>query len=176
MIKRLYKPEEQPYLEVTQMALDDFSRVGLRTLVFASKILSVEQFAEIEQEYINSIKSLDRKANLKKLAEKVEKDLYLLGCTAIEDNLQEYVPESMKKFMEANIKVWMITGDKFETAENIAACAGLTNPETFIYRMKNTSQNEFPDNVKELKRLMQQQNGKTRKAIIMDTTKNSNSY
>lgn len=176
VIKRLYKPEEQPYLEVTQMALDDFSRVGLRTLVFASKILTAEQFEAIQAEYSKAYESVDRKSKIKTLCEKVEKDLFLLGCTAIEDNLQDKVPESIKKFLEANIKVWMITGDKFETAENIAGCAGLTDSETFIYRFKSANQEEFPEKVKELKRMIQQQGAKTRKAIIMDTTKISRSF
>lgn len=176
VIKRLYKPEEQPYLEVSQMALDDFSRVGLRTLVFAMKILTADQYAEIEQEYSEAIKSTNRKAKLKTLAEKVETDLFLLGCTAIEDNLQEKVPESIKKFLEANIKVWMITGDKFETAENIAACAGLTDKDTFIYRIKSSSEEDFPAYVKEVKRQMQQQKGDQRRAIIMDTTRISNPH
>lgn len=97
----------------------------------------------------------------------------LLGCTAIEDNLQEKVPESIQRFLEANIKVWMITGDKFETAENIAACAGLINKTTFVYRMKYANEQEFPQKVKDLKRLIQQQKEGVRKAIIMDTTKTS---
>ena len=107
------------------------------------------------------------------MAERVEKDLVLLGCTAIEDNLQEKVQESIQKFLEANIKVWMITGDKFETADNIAACAGLTDQNTFIYRLKHESEEEFPKKIKEMKRLIQQQKPGTRRAIIMDTTRNS---
>lgn len=172
-MKRLVKPEEQPYLETTQIALDEFSKVGLRTLVFGVRILTKEQYQSIEEEYINAIKSTERKQKVKNLAERVEKDLVLLGCTAIEDNLQEKVPESIQRFLEANIKVWMITGDKFETAENIAACAGLTDKNTFIYRMKSASEHEFPQKVKELKRLVQQQKAGVRKAIIMDTTKTS---
>lgn len=173
IMKRLVKPEEQPYLETTQIALDEFARVGLRTLVYGVRILTEEQYESIEEEYMNALKSTDKKLKIKSLAERVEKDLILLGCTAIEDNLQEKVPESIKKFLEANIKVWMITGDKFETAENIAACAGLTDADTFIYRMKHSNEDEFPRKVKELKRLVQQQKEGVRKAIIMDTTKTS---
>ena len=122
---------------------------------------------------MTAIRSLERKQLVKNLAERVEKDLVLLGCTAIEDNLQEKVPETIQKLLQANIKVWMITGDKFETADNIAACAGLTDSSTFIYRMKYADEDEFPKKVKELKRVMQQQKADVRKAIIMDTTKTS---
>lgn len=173
IMKRLANPELQPYLEETQLALDEFSKVGLRTLVLAVRILTFEQFLAIEDEYQDAIKSTNRKQKLKKLAENVEKDLVLLGCTAIEDNLQEKVPECIQKFYEANIKVWMITGDKFETAENIAACAGLIDADTLIFRFRHQSEEEFPQLVKELKRNMQQQKEGVRKAIIMDTTRNS---
>lgn len=174
IMKRLCKPEDQPYLEVTQMALDEFSKVGLRTLVFGVRILTKEQYLSIEEEYMNAVRSMDRKTKVKSLAERVEKNLILLGCTAIEDHLQEKVPESIQRFLEANIKVWMITGDKFETAENIAGCAGLIDPNTFIFRMKHSNEQEFPKLVKDLKRQIQQQKEGIRKAIIMDTTRTSN--
>lgn len=173
IMKRLAEPDKQPNLVRTQEALDEFSKVGLRTLVMAVRILTKDQFNSIEDEYSAAIKSKNRKHKLKSLAERVEKDLVLLGCTAIEDNLQEKVQESIQKFLEANIKVWMITGDKFETADNIAACAGLTDQNTFIYRLKHESEEEFPKKIKEMKRLIQQQKPGTRRAIIMDTTRNS---
>lgn len=175
IMKRLDDPERQPYLEATQLALDEFSKVGLRTLVLAIRILTKDQFLSIEDEYNEAVKSVSRKQKLKSLAQRVEKDLVLLGCTAIEDNLQEKVPESIKRFLEANIKVWMITGDKFETAENIAACAGLTDSDTFIYRLRHDKTEEFPKRIKDMKRQLQQQKPGTRKAIIMDTTRNSSS-
>lgn len=176
IMQRLGDPEKQPYLEATQIALDEFSKVGLRTLVMAIRILTKEQYLSIEEEYNEAVRSLTRKQKLKSLAERVEKDLVLLGCTAIEDNLQEKVPESIQRFLEANIKVWMITGDKFETAENIAACAGLTDSKTFIYRLRHDKVEDFPKIIKDMKRQLQQQKPGTRKAIVMDTTRNSNNY
>jgi P-type E1-E2 ATPase len=55
-----------------------------------------------------------------KLAATVEKDIYLIGATAVEDKLQDNVPQTIADLIKANIKVWMLTGDKLETAENIA--------------------------------------------------------
>ena len=69
----------------------------------------------------------DRDKNLKALASKIEKDLILIGASAIEDKLQDNVSETIQKFTESGIKVWMITGDKLETAENIALSCGITN-------------------------------------------------
>lgn len=54
----------------------------------------------------------DRAAKLEAVAELVEKDLVLLGCTAIEDKLQEGVPQTIKTLAEAGIRLWVLTGDK----------------------------------------------------------------
>ena len=56
---------------------------------------------------------------MKDIAESVESELTLIGCTAVEDKLQDRVPRVIADLIDANIKVWMLTGDKLETAENI---------------------------------------------------------
>ena len=56
----------------------------------------------------------------------MESGLTLLGATAVEDRLQDNVPEVIHDFQRAQIKVWMLTGDKFETAKNIAASCKMT--------------------------------------------------
>lgn len=53
------------------------------------------------------------------VAELIEKDLNLIGCTAIEDKLQEGVPACIETLARAGIKIWVLTGDKMETAVNI---------------------------------------------------------
>lgn len=55
-----------------------------------------------------------------KVAELIEKDLILIGSTAIEDKLQEGVPTCIETLSRAGIKIWVLTGDKMETAINIA--------------------------------------------------------
>lgn len=60
------------------------------------------------------------------VAELIEKELILLGCTAIEDKLQEGVPNCIETLSRAGIKIWMLTGDKLETAINIAYGSLLT--------------------------------------------------
>jgi phospholipid-translocating ATPase len=62
------------------------------------------------------------------LYEKIERNLLLVGSTAIEDKLQDGVPECIAKLAKANIKIWVLTGDKQETAINIGySCQLLTN-------------------------------------------------
>jgi P-type E1-E2 ATPase len=55
----------------------------------------------------------------------LESELYLIGATAVLDRLQDEVPETIRDLIRANIKVWMLTGDKLETAENIAKSCNL---------------------------------------------------
>jgi phospholipid-transporting ATPase len=61
------------------------------------------------------------------VAELIEKDLVLVGCTAIEDKLQEGVPACIQTLSAAGIKIWVLTGDKMETAINIAYACSLVN-------------------------------------------------
>jgi len=70
-----------------------------------------------------------------KLAETVEKDIFLMGATAVEDKLQENVPQTIADLIRANIKVWMLTGDKLETAENIAKSCKLIQDQMQIMRV-----------------------------------------
>jgi phospholipid-transporting ATPase len=86
-----------------------------------------------EEEYINwkallenAITSIEqREAKLAKVYSLIERELSLLGVTAIEDKLQEGVKETLTLLQEAGIRIWMLTGDKTETAIQIAIQCGL---------------------------------------------------
>ncbi len=62
-------------------------------------------------------------------SERIERDLLLIGSTAIEDRLQDGVPETIAKLAQAGIKIWVLTGDKVETAINIGRSCNLLTPE-----------------------------------------------
>lgn len=68
----------------------------------------------------------------------LEKGFYLIGATAVLDRLQEDVPETIRDLIRANIKVWMLTGDKMETAENIAKSCKLIQDDFTIFRYEGT--------------------------------------
>ncbi len=76
---------------------------------------------------------------LENLYAELETHLVLLGATAVEDRLQEGVIQTIQDLKRANIKVWMLTGDKFETAENIATSCKLIDPteQKEIIRLRN---------------------------------------
>ncbi|XP_054252008.1 phospholipid-transporting ATPase IK [Indicator indicator] len=111
----------------TEMALDHFARETLRTLCLASKEVSEEEYSSWSRRQPQALLP-DRAPELHRLQEEMEQDLQLLGATAIEDKLQDGVPETIQLLKLGNIKVWVLTGDKQETAMNIGyACKLLTD-------------------------------------------------
>lgn len=129
MLPYLNPTFHHPYLPETQAYLTKFSLLGYRTLVFGERYFTPEEYLEIENKYKEAIASENKKQMMKDLAMEVEKDFTLLGATAVEDALQINVKETVTRLLQANIKVWMITGDKLETAENIGLMAGIVTPE-----------------------------------------------
>ncbi|OIW00929.1 hypothetical protein TanjilG_10007 [Lupinus angustifolius] len=104
----------------TQTHLSEYSSEGLRTLVVASRDLSDVELDEWQSMYqVASTSLTDRTAKFRRTAALVECNLKLLGATAIEDRLQEGVPETIESLRQAGIKVWVLTGDKQETAISI---------------------------------------------------------
>ncbi|VAH03439.1 unnamed protein product [Triticum turgidum subsp. durum] len=101
--------------------LEQFGSAGLRTLCLAYRDLSMDQYKSWNEKFVQAKSSLrDRDKKLDEVAELIEKDLILIGCTAIEDKLQEGVPACIETLSAAGIKIWVLTGDKMETAINIA--------------------------------------------------------
>ncbi|XP_036790897.1 phospholipid-transporting ATPase IB isoform X2 [Oncorhynchus mykiss] len=108
------------YKELTIAHLEQFATEGLRTLCFAYVDLEEGVYQEWLKEYTRiSTIIKDRAQKLEDCYELLEKDLLLLGATAIEDRLQAGVPETIATLMKADIKIWVLTGDKQETAINI---------------------------------------------------------
>ncbi|KAI9872458.1 MAG: hypothetical protein M1830_001602 [Pleopsidium flavum] len=100
--------------------INDFATEGLRTLLYGYRYLNEQEYTTWKKVYLDATTSLvDRQEMIEKAGELVEKDFELAGATAIEDKLQKGVPEAIDKLRRANIKLWMLTGDKRETAINI---------------------------------------------------------
>ncbi|KFR13741.1 putative phospholipid-transporting ATPase IK, partial [Opisthocomus hoazin] len=127
ILERLQK--RGPNETFTEMALDRFAEETLRTLCLASKEVSEAEYSAWSRRHHKaSVLLQDRARELDKLYEEMEQNLQLLGATAIEDKLQDGVPETIQLLKLGNIKVWVLTGDKQETAMNIGyACKLLTD-------------------------------------------------
>uniref|UniRef100_A0AAR2LR36 Phospholipid-transporting ATPase n=1 Tax=Pygocentrus nattereri TaxID=42514 RepID=A0AAR2LR36_PYGNA len=133
---RLYcKGADTVLFERLHSCSHDYAGDGLRTLALAYRDLSEEQWAEWAERYRGADKAIDcREDRLAAAYEEIEQDLMLLGATAIEDKLQEGVAETIAILSLANIKIWVLTGDKQETAVNIGySCKMLTDDTTEVF-------------------------------------------
>ena len=100
--------------------IDDFATEGLRTLLYAYRYLGDEEYRTWKETYAAAATSLvDRQTKVEAAGELIETRFELVGATAIEDKLQAGVPDAIDRFRRAGIKMWMLTGDKRETAINI---------------------------------------------------------
>ena len=112
--------------------IDDFATEGLRTLLYGYRFVSEEEYKEWRDLYASASTSLEtRQEKMEAAGELIETNLELLGATAIEDKLQQGVPDTIDRFRRAGIKMWMLTGDKRETAINIGySCRLIKNYST----------------------------------------------
>ncbi|EXL80902.1 hypothetical protein FOPG_05843 [Fusarium oxysporum f. sp. conglutinans race 2 54008] len=114
--------------------LDDFATEGLRTLLFAQKFITEQEYQAWKKTWDEATTSLsDRQQRIEDAGDMIEQSFDLVGATAIEDKLQKGVPETIERLRKANIKVWMLTGDKRETAINIAHSARICRPGSDLY-------------------------------------------
>jgi len=124
--------------------LQKFSEEGLRTLVIAWRELSEAEYTDFSNEYSEAERSVggNREEMLAKACEKVERNFTFLGSTAIEDKLQDGVPETIDYLLQAGIKVWLLTGDKQETAINIGYSSKLLNSSMSLHILKGSDTTE----------------------------------
>ncbi|CAK8676704.1 unnamed protein product [Clavelina lepadiformis] len=140
----------------TEKHLHSFSSSGLRTLCLAMKELKKEEFQTWYAAYQQANTALeDREDRLSAVYEEIERDMILLGATAIEDKLQDGVPETIANLSKANMKIWVLTGDKQETAVNIGySCHMLTDDMKKVFVIKGYSsekvENEIEKATKEI--------------------------
>ncbi|KAK9369676.1 hypothetical protein V1509DRAFT_618776 [Lipomyces kononenkoae] len=123
--------------ERTISHIDEFATEGLRTLVYAHRFMSEEEYKRWAKVYHDAVTSLeDRTAKIEAAGELVETDLELTGATAIEDKLQNGVPEAIDKLRRAGIKLWMLTGDKRETAISIGHSCRLIHDFSTVWILR----------------------------------------
>eukprot|EP01028_Stygiella_incarcerata_P014298 TRINITY_DN933_c0_g1_i3.p1 TRINITY_DN933_c0_g1~~TRINITY_DN933_c0_g1_i3.p1 ORF type:complete len:1250 (+),score=273.44 TRINITY_DN933_c0_g1_i3:141-3752(+) len=144
ILERLAKDQE--HLDCTMSYLEGFAGDGLRTLCCAKSELEEKVWSEWNARYERAMLAIENRTELlEEVAEEIEHDLVLIGATAIEDKLQQGVPDTIAQLAEAGIRTWVLTGDKRETAINIGfACALLDNTmNTISLRSETHSGLEF---------------------------------
>ncbi len=131
---RLTRGQQQELRKATAENLEMFAREGLRTLCVAERDIDEDTYREWSKDHDFAAQALsDREDRLEEVSDRIEKDLTLLGGTAIEDRLQDGVPDTIALLGQAGIKLWVLTGDKVETAINIGfSCNLLSNDMDLI--------------------------------------------
>ena len=147
ILERLGK--DSPIVEVTLQHLEEYATDGLRTLCLAMREVPESEFQEWFQIYetASTTVSGNRAEELDKAAELIEHDFYLLGATAIEDKLQDGVPDTIHTLQEAGIKVWVLTGDRQETAINIGMSCKLISEDMSLLIINEESSAATRDNI-----------------------------
>uniref|UniRef100_A0A7N5ZZZ2 Phospholipid-transporting ATPase n=1 Tax=Anabas testudineus TaxID=64144 RepID=A0A7N5ZZZ2_ANATE len=129
----------------TQYHLDCYAKDGLRTLCIAKKVVSDKEYASWSGNRRRALAAIDgREELIMETATQLETNLSLLGATGIEDRLQESVPDTLVALQEAGIQVWVLTGDKPETAVNIGYACRLLEEEDLVINMSCTNKVRRP--------------------------------
>ncbi|KAL2156173.1 hypothetical protein VTH82DRAFT_918 [Thermothelomyces myriococcoides] len=141
--------DNNPHVEVTLRHLEEYASEGLRTLCLAMREIPEQEFQEWYEVYDKAQTTVggNRAEELDKAAELIEKDFFLLGATAIEDRLQDGVPETIHTLQEAGIKVWVLTGDRQETAINIGMSCKLLSEDMMLLIVNEENAEATRDNL-----------------------------
>ncbi|KAB7494597.1 putative phospholipid-transporting ATPase VD [Armadillidium nasatum] len=139
------RPDESTQLRIfqTEQHLNQYSKRGLRVLCMAKRHISdteYEEWALIHKEAENTL--ANREVKLLESYNKIEINMQLLGATGIEDRLQDGVPETVQALRKAGINVWVLTGDKQETAINIAYSCALFSQNMEILKLNGHTKDQ----------------------------------
>ncbi|XP_034660770.1 phospholipid-transporting ATPase ID isoform X11 [Drosophila subobscura] len=137
----------------TQDHLNKFAGEGLRTLVLAERRLTEQYYKDWRTRQQEAALAMDsREEKLNEIYEEIESDMQLVGVTAIEDKLQDGVPKAIANLQSAGIKIWVLTGDKQETAINIGySCQLLTDELADVFIVDGNSVEEVEKQLRQFK-------------------------
>lgn len=154
IFQKLLKDVDERVIQRTALHLEDFAKEGLRTLCIAQKELETAYFENWQVRYKEALASIDdsREEFIAELEDEIENGLHLLGGTAIEDRLQDGVPDSISLLSQAGIKLWVLTGDRIETAINIGFSCNLLGNQMKLLVVRPDPEKE--DNITHLDNLI----------------------
>ena len=135
--------EDNTDLASLDQKLNEFAKEGLRTLVLAKRQVPAPEANNWLEKWENLLKANSDEKELHSHAEAIEKNLKIVGVSAVEDKLQEGVPETIALLISANVRVWMLTGDKQQTAVEIAKSCNLIQESMAIVKLSSYSCEQF---------------------------------
>lgn len=143
MLPRLIRPQnadEEKLIEATQEHLMSYAKIGLRVLMAAVRTLGEEEYNDWLDDHNHAVNALEKRDKLLMDSyNRIENKMKLVGATGIEDRLQEGVPDAIARLREAGIVVWVLTGDKQETAINIAYSCRLFSQDMEVIKLNARS-------------------------------------
>ena len=136
--KRLCKKSlEGKNFPIISKGLIEFSKKGLRTLMVAYRKINEEDYNSwVNKLHEDELNIQNKQKIIDRLYDIIENNLTLIGGTVVEDRLQDKVPETIKELRSAGIKIWVLTGDKLDTAENIGHSCNLLSKEQKLFTLK----------------------------------------
>jgi len=162
---------KKDYIGYIKENAENLAVKGLRTLVLTQKLLSQEEFDKWNLEYNEAITSMDnRKEKIAQAVSKLENNMDFLCVTGVEDLLQDDVATTIDNLRNAGMKVWMLTGDKVETATCISISAGIKskNQKLFTIRYDDLSDYDDRDNTQKKIQKLKELFGEYNKKIMTD--------
>lgn len=155
-------------VEATWKNLEIYASEGLRTLILAFKDVDKHYYAGWNERFMEANNDIHHRAKrIEELGAEIETHLTLVGATAIEDKLQDKVPETIAALKEAGIKVWVLTGDKIETAVNIGYSCKLLSNEMINLQVIAKTTPEVKDELQIAKRELAISDKKTKHALLI---------
>jgi phospholipid-translocating ATPase len=137
---------KKEYIGYIKENAENLATKGLRTLVLTQKIISKEDFEAWNREYQDAISSMEnRKEKIAQTVSKLENNMDFLCVTGVEDLLQDDVANTIDNLRNAGMKVWMLTGDKVETATCISISAGIKAKNQKIFTITYDSLSDYDD-------------------------------
>jgi phospholipid-translocating ATPase len=142
---------------------ESLASAGLRTLVISQKYLTWEEYETWKRKYeVAKTEMENREEKVRKVIDELEKSMEFLAVTGVEDKLQDDVGEAIESLRNGGVKVWMLTGDKVETATCIAISTGLKTKDDKLFFMK-----EMKD-VNDVKSALNEFSEKTKTILVID--------
>ena len=149
---------KKEYISFISENAENLATKGLRTLVLTQKIISENDFDEWNKEYKNALTAMEnRKEKIAEVVSKLENNMDFLCVTGVEDLLQDEVANTIDNLRNAGMKVWMLTGDKVETATCISISAGIKSKNQSIFTIRNEefSHESKEDDIRELRKKLE---------------------
>ena len=136
----IYPRVKEVYRSLVMDECEVLARTGLRTLVIAARYIPEAEYEEWKKIWDQANMSLSDRNNLiRQAGDILEQDLDFLGITGVEDKLQDDINDALESVRNAGIKVWMLTGDKVETAKCVAVACGLKALSHQIFEIKENT-------------------------------------